>query len=152
MEMFAQASRLGLKFQGSQGTISVEDLWNLPISHANPNKASLESIGLALHQQIESQKGSGTIFAASSLTKAQARERKILQLKFDIVKFIGETLLREQAARDKAAETRAKNNRIMELIEQKKEKELEGKSIEELRGLLEGQAADSVEEDDFLNA
>lgn len=151
MDMFAQASRLGIRFSSAQGNLSVEDLWKLPIAHANGNKASLEAIGLALKDQIEAQKGGGSMFGTTTLTKAQARERKVTQLKFDIVKFVGETLVKEAEQRAKAAETRAANQRIMELIGQKQDKELEGKSIDELRGLLQTQSNNAdVEEEDVI--
>ena len=149
--IFAQASRLGLRFTTPQGQLSVEDLWKLPISHANGNKASLESIGLALKAQTEQQQSNGSLFGTTSLTRAQSKERKITQLKFEIVKYVGETLVKEAKKREELAEARKNQQRIMELIQQKQDKELEGKSLEELQKLLQGQTANaSAGSDDEL--
>jgi hypothetical protein len=134
--MFAQATRLGLRFQTPNGQISVEDLWNLPISTSSANKASLESLGRSIRTELKDHGEETSLFGAGSIDKKAAKVKKELELKFEIVKFIGETLVREKQKAEARAEARQKAQRMMELIQQKKEKELEGKSVEELTAML----------------
>ena len=71
-----------------------------------------------------------------SFIKAKSKDNKLLELRFDIVKHIIETLLSEDEEKKKAADKRAKREQLLELIAKKKNQELEGKSLEELEAEL----------------
>lgn len=58
------------------------------------------------------------------------------QLRFEILKDVYLTKKAERDAAAEAIERRERNQRIMELIKNKQDKELEGKSIEELQAML----------------
>lgn len=59
-----------------------------------------------------------------------------LQLRFDVVKHIIGVKLKERDDSRDAAERKANNQIILELIQRKKQQELESKSVEELEALL----------------
>lgn len=118
MNNFEKATRLRLRFETSRGNLNVEDLWRLPL-------AELDKLAIALNKQLKES-------SEESFIKAKSKDNKLLELRFDIVKHIIETLLSEDEEKKKAADKRAKREQLLELIAKKKNQELEGKSLEEL--------------------
>lgn len=122
MNNFEKATRLRLRFETSRGNLNVEDLWRLPL-------AELDKLAIALNKQLKES-------SEESFIKAKSKDNKLLELCFDIVKHIIETLLSEDEEKKKAADKRAKREQLLELIAKKKNQELEGKSLEELEAEL----------------
>ena len=122
MNNFEKATRLRLRFETSRGNLNVEDLWRLPL-------AELDKLAIALNKQLKES-------SEESFIKAKSKDNKLLELRFDIVKHIIETLLSEDEEKKKAADKRAKREQLLELIAKKKNQELEGKSLEELEAEL----------------
>ncbi len=122
MNNFEKATRLRLRFETSRGNLNVEDLWRLPL-------AELDKLAIALNKQLKES-------SEESFIKAKSKDNKLLELRFDIVKHIIETLLSEDEEKKKAADKRAKREQPLELIAKKKNQELEGKSLEELEAEL----------------
>lgn len=122
MNNFEKATRLRLRFETSRGNLNVEDLWRLPL-------AELDKLAIALNKQLKES-------SEESFIKAKSKDNKLLELRFDIVKHIIETLLSEDKEKKKAADKRAKREQLLELIAKKKNQELEGKSLEELEAEL----------------
>lgn len=122
MNNFEKATRLRLRFETSRGNLNVEDLWRFPL-------AELDKLAIALNKQLKES-------SEESFIKAKSKDNKLLELRFDIVKHIIETLLSEDEEKKKAADKRAKREQLLELIAKKKNQELEGKSLEELEAEL----------------
>lgn len=122
MNNFEKATRLRLRFETSRGNLNVEDLWRLPL-------VELDKLAIALNKQLKES-------SKESFIKAKSKDNKLLELRFDIVKHIIETLLSEDEEKKKAADKRAKREQLLELIAKKKNQELEGKSLEELEAEL----------------
>ena len=122
MNNFEKATRFRLRFETSRGNLNVEDLWRLPL-------AELDKLAIALNKQLKES-------SEESFIKAKSKDNKLLELRFDIVKHIIETLLSEDEEKKKAADKRAKREQLLELIAKKKNQELEGKSLEELEAEL----------------
>lgn len=122
MNNFEKATRLRLRFETSRGNLNVEDLWRLPL-------AELDKLAIALNKQLKES-------SEESFIKAKSKDNKLLELRFDIVKHIIETLLSEDEEKKKAADKRAKREQLLELIAKKKNQELEGRSLEELEAEL----------------
>jgi len=135
MDIFEKASRLKLSFSTPIGVLSVENLWDLPLS--SERKTSLDSIAVALHRDIASS-GNVTSFVKSAKKKADPDHK---ELKLDIVKRIIEVLEEENEKRAAIAATKERNARIRELIAKKQDETLSGKSEEELRQLLQDEVA-----------
>lgn len=122
MNNFEKATRLRLRFETSRGNLNVEDLWKLPL-------AELDKLAISLNKQLKEA-------SEESFIKAKSKNNVLLELRFDIVKHIIETLLSEDEERKKAADKKAKREQLLELIARKKNQELEGKSVEELEAEL----------------
>lgn len=128
-EMFQQATRLKLRFNTSQGQLTVEDLWDIPLT--STRNASLDSIAIDLHIQA---KGASDIVSFVTPPNAQIDAAKsALSLKFEIVKhIIGVRVTERDLAKD-LADRRARKTRLLSLIAQKEDQALGEKSLDELR-------------------
>ena len=123
--MFDKATRIKLRFESTRGALSVEELWDLPLR----GKLSLDSLAKVVNRQIKSETGESFVDSRSTVDTTQ-------ELRLDILKHIIGVKLAEESASREAAEKREKNARIRELIAQKQDQELAGKSIEELTEML----------------
>ena len=112
--MFEVATRLKLRFP-YRGMISVEDLWDLSVQ-------SLDKVFKALNSQRK---------------QAKSSEDEVLDTQIEIVKYIVNVKLTEQAARIKAAENKEKKQKIMALMAKKDDEAMENMSKEELQKLLD---------------
>lgn len=122
--MFEAASRLKLRFDSKVGQLSVEDLWDLPLTSAT--KANLDAIAVDLNRQL---KGTEESFVSTGTKNA------VLELKFEIVKYIITTRVGEnQAKLDERARAERKAQ-IATLIEQKKTEGLAALTVEQLEEL-----------------
>lgn len=126
--MFEKASRLKLRFPSPKGSLSVEDLWDLPLT-STTGKANLDDLARTLHQSLESQK------VGSFVTKATSAETGI-QLRFDIVLHVINARLAEIEAAAQREAARAKKQQIMEIISRKETESLSNVSLDELRAML----------------
>lgn len=121
MNIFEMATRNKFRFP-YKGLISVEDLWDL--SHVQ-----LDSIYKNLNKEIKQTQ-------EESLLSAKNSEDAELQAKIDIVKYIFTVKQQEAIQRSIDAENAYKKRRIMEILAQKQDDSLMGKSEDELRKML----------------
>jgi hypothetical protein len=121
--MFEKATREKYRFESPMGLLTVEDLWDLPLT-GQRNRANLEDIAITLHRQLRA----ATEVFVPRVKKTDAT----LQAKFDIVKRIIDIKLAERETAEKAAENRAKKQRILEIIERKQGAQLEALPVEDL--------------------
>jgi hypothetical protein len=130
--MFEKATRLKLRFSTPLGSLSVEDVWDLPLlpRAGGGRKACLDNLAKALNQEL---KGADT----ESFVLKQTRPNEELALKFEIVKHIIAVRLHEQELRKNEKEAKEKKAMIMAIISEKETESLKGKSLEELTKLLE---------------
>jgi len=135
MDIFAIATRKKLRFTTSKGLISVEDLWDLPLS-ADNGRPNLDDIARGLHKAIKD--GEEVSFVVKKNTKKDS-VFELAQTRFNIVKYIIDVKLNEAEEIKKAADTRKKNQRILELIAKKDDDELAGKSRDELLAMIQNE-------------
>lgn len=124
--LFEQAVRQKLRFESSAGLLSVEDLWSLPLESAN--KPNLDAIAVELNRQL---KGTDESFVSTG------KKNKVLDLKFEIVKYIIEVRVAENNAILEESARLAKRTKLAELIARKQDQSLENMSLEELIKLQE---------------
>lgn len=132
--MFEQTSRLKLRFESSKGLLSVEDLWDLPLTSPSGNRANLDSIAIALHK--ETREAADTVSFVSPPESSRS-EADLVSLKFEIVKHVIRVRVQERDELKALSERREKKQRILELIAKKKDNALEEKSVEELESLAQ---------------
>ena len=122
-ELFIKASRLKLRFKAHNGSITVEDLWDV----------SLETLNLLAKSLNKTLKDS----AEEDYIKVKPAANKELEMGFEIVKYVINTKLEEAAAKKLAADKKALKQKIMGLMEEKKDAALSAKSLEELQAELD---------------
>ena len=125
-KIFERATILKIRYQTQNGILMVEDLWDLPLD--SKIKANLNSIAIQLNRQIKDS-GEESFIGNSKVDP-------VLQLKFDIVKYIIDTKLSEAEAKANSLAKKQYNEKILKLIDEKEEEALKGKSPEELKQML----------------
>lgn len=126
--MFEQAARLKLRFMTPKGNLGVEDLWDLPLT--SKRGVSLEELAQDLYKRTEE------LPKVSFVSKVEPKDKE-MELRFNIVKHIITKRLEENAGKVNDAQKKAHNQHILSLIEQKKNADLETKSVEELQAMLQ---------------
>lgn len=122
MNNFKEATKQGLRIQTSKGLLSVEQLWTLTLTELD---------ALAVSLQEEHEKSAKKSF----LTKSSAKD-KIAKLKFDTVLEILNDRSDEAQAASEALEIKEHNQKILQLIADKQDESLKGKSIKQLESML----------------
>jgi len=119
--MFEIATRKKFRFP-FRGMVSVEDLWDLKVE-------DLDSIFKTLNSQKKQ-------INEESLLHTQTEADVELNQKIEIVKHIVSVKLAEAKARTEAKAKKEQKQKIMAIMEAKKNEALEGKTIEELEAML----------------
>ena len=122
MDMFAMATKMKYRFP-FRGMISVEDLWDLPLSQ-------LDIVFKNLNKDVKQSQ-------EDSLMSTPNAEDTELMTKIEIVKFVFDAKRAESEARKAAAENAAKRQRILEVLAQKQDTALQNMSEDELLKALE---------------
>lgn len=123
MNIFEKASRLRLRFN-MEGNISVEQLWTAPMTR-------LVEYEQALTEVVESY-GKST----RRTKKVRSTEQEANELRLEIITYILDVREAEQEAASVIAETKEHNQKILELIKNKKDAALTEKTVEELEAML----------------
>jgi hypothetical protein len=121
-EMFELASRNKIRF-AYKGWLSVEDLWDLGVQE-------LDTIFKKLNATLKATK-------EESLLGPKNQADTDLELQVGIVRHIVEVKLAEQAAREDAANKKAKEQKILAIIADKQDESLKSMSVEDLKKMLE---------------
>jgi len=117
--MFEKASRKKLRFNvASVGVLTVEDLWDLPLTQ-------LDKLAVSLNRQIKDV-GEESFIANKKVPEAT-------QLSFDIVKHIIDVKIAEAETKKLAMEKKAKREKLLQIIEEKQNETDRSKSIDDLR-------------------
>ena len=124
--MFEEAIRLKLRFETAKGALTVEDLYDLPLTLAN--RPNLNDIAKGLSRYLRENEEDFVGTASKADTAAQ--------LKFAIVKHVIAERIAENEAAKAAADRRETKARIMELIAKKQDESLQNKSLEELQAMV----------------
>lgn len=119
--IFEYATRNKVRFL-YKGSVSVEDLWDLSVTELDKVFKTLNS------QRKQSQE--------ESLLNTKSKEDEIVDVQIAIVKHIVTVKLAEKEAREKAAENKAKKQKIMAIMAARDEKALENASDEDLQKML----------------
>lgn len=132
VNIFERATRERFRFNSPKGPLSVEELWELPLT-SKTGQANLDDIAIGLNSEIE--KGTKVSFVKKGNVADQNLE--LARRKLDIVTAIIEVKLSEADKAKRAKTIRERNQRIMELIAKKDAEIDEGKSREELLAMLQ---------------
>lgn len=132
--LFEIATRRHFRFPSPVGVLSTEDLWGLALTSTKANVPNLNAIAQAINFELGKVDGIvDFVNPGSSKGSTLATE---LGLKLDVVKAViaHEVGILERSK--KAADTKAHNEKIQELIAKKKENALGDLTVEELTKML----------------
>jgi hypothetical protein len=128
-DMFERASRAKLRFasvpatkNSPSGFLSVEDLWDIRLT-------DLDAIFKSLKKDIGYEQ-------EESLLSPSGTPDPVALLKVNLIKHIAEVRLREAEAVKLAKERKMKKQKLMEILERKENQEVEGKSADEIRAMI----------------
>jgi hypothetical protein len=124
--MFEKASRLKVRFATSRGGVTVEDLWDIPLTDSSG--FSLDNIAKQLNRELKETEEESFVIKNT--------KNEVAELKFEIVKHVIGVRLAEAAAAEKKAETRKRNEKILGIIEKKQDAELENADVDTLKEML----------------
>lgn len=127
LTMFEKASKAKYRFNSAKGLLTVEDLWDLPLT--STTTTSIDAIAKNLNQKLKDN-------GSESFVETKSSANEDLETRFAIVKHIIKVRLAKVEATKLDMETRNKQQQILALIADKKNDELRGKSIEELEAMI----------------
>jgi ribosomal protein L29 len=123
--MYKQASQLKLRFQTSKGQLTVEQLWDLSMTDLSTTIKAMKKV---LKKSDDDDLG---------FLEEDSKVDKVMELAFNILKDVYITKKEAAKAIREADEIKAHNQKILTLIADKEEESLKGKSIEELKNMLQ---------------
>ena len=128
-QAFMQATRTKLRFNSTRGLLSVEDLWDLPLT-STKNQPNLDSIAVDLYTRMQTQPT--VSFVNSSPTTSPTDE-----LALDIVKYIISVRMEENKLKLASAQAAQKKQQLLSIMERKQNEQLEVLSLAELQAAIE---------------
>jgi len=126
--LFLQATREKFRFESPKGDLSVEQLWDLPLT--SRTGFDLDTVAKTVNADLKASNEES--FVNVNNNPAVSR----LQAKLEVVKAIIEGKLAQAEATKKRAEKAAERQRLMEVLHSKKDQELQGLSVEEIERRL----------------
>lgn len=126
MSIFEKATRSKIRFESAKGLLSVEQLWDLPLT----GKTSLNSVAVSVNRQIQDTQ-------QESFVDDNPKADPTLNLMMEVVKHIISVKKAEKEKADKAREKRQERQRLLELLARKEDEELEKSSKEDILKKLE---------------
>ena len=118
--MFEQLTRKKVRFNSTRGQLTIEDIWDLPLSNGVVN---LDNMAKELSKELqESQESFVTKKKKDSTTK----------LKFNAVRHIIAVKLKEIDKRKEDADNKVKYDQIVDILAEKDVDSLKGKSRKDL--------------------
>jgi len=127
MSNFLVATRNKFRFATPKGHVTVEDLWDLPLT--SKSGADLNTVAQTLYK--EAQEAATPSFVAPVKTTSDAA------LKLEVVKEVIAVRLAEAAERAQAADKAAKKQTLLAAIQRKQEAAVESLSLAELQAMVD---------------
>jgi len=129
MNIFEEAVKQKLRFSTQKGNLSVEDLFDLPLS-STTGKTNLDDIARGLHLALKNE-------TEVSFVEPRSRKASVLDLQFEVVKSVIASKMAENAAENLRRKNSEKRQKIMELIAAKEDEAVKGLPLEELQKMLD---------------
>lgn len=124
-DLFEYASRNKLRFATPRGELTAEQLWDLPL--LSRDDFNLDLVAKAANRALKTTAEES--FVVTTKTAAHTR----LEVALDLVKYIIETKLAEDAAAKKRADNRIEKEKLLKILAEKQEGKLSELSEMELQ-------------------
>lgn len=133
MEIFERASRLKLRFDGSKGQFTTEDLWSLSLT-------TLDAMAVSVDELLQKEGGRKSFLPNKSNKPATHND-----LRLEILKHIINVRSDEEKAREVRAQKSAMLSQLKELAAQKANEQLASQSLDDIyKKIAELEAQDAV--------
>lgn len=129
--LFERATREQFRWNSPQNLLTVEDLWNLPLTSEKTGRANLDDIARELHKKVKAADTDDVSFVKPKATDDTTPAM------FEIVKYIIGVKLAENEAKRRARENAEQRQKIMSAMASKQNQKLEASSLEELQTMLD---------------
>jgi hypothetical protein len=131
VNVFEQAARRKLRFGVPNGaSITAEDLWDLPLTSKN-GRANLDDLARDLHRQLKAVNDEVSFVEPTSNKKNEE-----LNIGFELVKQVIAVRVEERRVANEREDRAKKKQQLLEVLSRKENAELEGKSADELRAMV----------------
>lgn len=128
--MYEEALRKKLRFATPLGGLTLEDLWDLPLTTIKDRTANLDDIARSLHRQLKNDED-------VSFVEVERKSDSTKQLMFDIVKHIIDVKLAENKQALEAAERHQRKQRLLGILADREDANLRSLPIDEIRKQLQ---------------
>jgi len=128
--LFEKASRLKLRFASAKGKVTVEDLWDLPLTTRTAHGLSLDNLAKAANREIK------TTEEESFVTVNKTKDESIAELMLEVLKYIIKVKLAEAQNKQDAKLLRLKKEKILDIIASKEDESLMNTDIADLKKML----------------
>ena len=129
-DIFATASRKGIRFLTPKGPLTIEDLWDLPLQ-SQTGRANLDDIAKGINKLVKEQAEETSFVSPTSSAVDQNNE-----LALEVVKHIISVRVAERDAESLKKKRTEEKQKILSLIADKQDEALRGKSLEELQAMV----------------
>jgi hypothetical protein len=130
MNLFEKATRKAYRFPTLKGEMTVEQLWQLPLTARGINTVDLDTVARTINNELKA------LGEESFVIKGTNPKRGELTDKLDIVKYIIEVKQTEASDAEKRVARQQERQKLQELLAKKNDQELEGLSKEEIEKKL----------------
>uniref|UniRef100_A0AAU6VZ96 Uncharacterized protein n=1 Tax=Pseudomonas phage Arace01 TaxID=3138526 RepID=A0AAU6VZ96_9VIRU len=128
MDLFQQASRVKLRFNSPRGELSVEQLWDVPLT--SRNGFDLDNIAKGANRDLKDA-------TEESFVQTTSPQATILNLRMDVIKSVIATKIAERDAAETKEKRRVERDRLIALLADKQDAALQELSAEEIQARLE---------------
>jgi hypothetical protein len=127
-EIFIEATRKKFRFPSEKGELTVEQLWDLPLT--SRNGFNLNSVAIAVNTELRGLTEESFVEVNPNPRRAQLRDMR------EIIKYVIATKQEENKAANERAAKETLKERIREAIAAKRNEQLNSTSLEELEAQL----------------
>lgn len=128
INLFYIASRNKFRFPSSKGDLTLEQLWETPLT--SRNGYSVNDIAIAVNSELKSLEEESFVETSSNPRRTELRQM------LDLLKTVIAIRQQENAEATEAARKASLRKQIMETIEAKEKDQLSSMSIDELKDLV----------------
>lgn len=128
-EIFYQALRERLRFPTATGELTTEQLWEIPLTSSKV--VSLDAIAKSTHRTLKAMDEESFVAASKN------PEKKLLELKLDVLKEVIRIRQEEIAELSEAASKKQLKQQLTDILAQKQQKSLLDLSEEEIQKKLQ---------------
>ncbi|QJA43028.1 hypothetical protein [Phaeobacter phage MD18] len=128
MNIFEAASRQKLRFATNKGNLTVEQLWDLPLTSSKG--LSLNEIGMGIKHALRDTEIDSLVDTGTN------PERVKMTLSLDIIKHIIAVKQAENADARKAADRKAEKEKLLGLLAEKQDAALKGLTEDQIKARL----------------